>query len=100
MMFFGALSAIGIVLNILLYIDDLKNRGGILDSVDPEKKLAELMTSPEQGGKRRAHGDAEDEDYDMNVDDNVKASLEVYKQNKETRDNLKRSIAKQSMSNN
>jgi len=33
MMYFCALSCIGIVFNAWLYIDDIRNRGSVLDSV-------------------------------------------------------------------
>ena len=34
MMYFSFLACIGIVMNVWLYIDDIKNRDGILDRVD------------------------------------------------------------------
>ena len=39
----------------------------------------------------------DDAELEMNVDDQVKADLLTYKANKEARDNLRRSLAKQSM---
>ena len=99
MMFFSALACLGIIFNVWLYIDDLKNRNGILDSVNPDEMLQKLMTSPEQNN-RRGRDDQEDGDYDMAVDDDIKKSLDVYRTDKGTRDALKRSMAKQSMNNN
>jgi len=101
MMYFSALACCGIVFNVWLYIDDLKNRNGILDAIDKGENLETLMTSP-TGENRRKEFDGEDADYQMETgaDADVKESLKLYKDNKESRDNLKRSIAKQSMSNN
>lgn len=39
----------------------------------------------------------DDAEVEMNVDDQVRADLLAYKENKEVRDSLKRSLAKQSM---
>ena len=55
MIYFCALSLIGLCINIWLYVDDIKYRGGILDKVDngnsaeaeDEKlKVGDFMTSP------------------------------------------------------
>lgn len=43
-LFLGALSVIGIFVNIWLYVDDIKNRNGILHKVPVE--VTEMMTSP------------------------------------------------------
>ena len=74
MIYFSALSCIGIVFNVWLYIDDLRNRGGILDAVDKgETSLENLMTTPTQESKRREaqkHFDSPNEDdVEMNVDE-------------------------------
>lgn len=54
MMYFSGLACVGIVFNVWLYIDDLRNRGGILDKVDNgEDDLTALMTTPVQENKRR-----------------------------------------------
>ncbi len=39
MMYFSFLACCGIVFNVWLYFDDLKNRGGILDAVDNGENL-------------------------------------------------------------
>ena len=52
--YFEVLAVIGILLNLLLYFDDLKNRGGILNKVDKGEQLTELMASPTKDTKRRA----------------------------------------------
>ena len=44
--YFEVLAVIGILLNLLLYFDDLKNRGGILNRVDKGEKLEDLMATP------------------------------------------------------
>lgn len=52
MMYFCGLAVAGICFNVWLYIDDLQNRGGVLDKVDDGEALEDLMTSP-TGEKRR-----------------------------------------------
>lgn len=59
MIYFCFLAVIGIILNVWLYLDDLRNRDGILDRVDDGENLEELMTSP-TGDKRRKFDDGED----------------------------------------
>ena len=39
MMYFSMLAIVGIFLNVWLYMDDLKNRGGVLDKVDEGENL-------------------------------------------------------------
>lgn len=39
MMYFSTLACCGIVFNVWLYYDDIKNRGGILDAVDTGENL-------------------------------------------------------------
>jgi len=39
MMYFCALACMGIIFNVCLYFDDLKNRDGILDRVDDGESL-------------------------------------------------------------
>ena len=103
MMYFSFLACCGIVINLWLYVDDLKNHGGILDAVDNGEKIEEMMTTPVAKDRRKMQKDAmegAEVDIDMNVDGDIKAQLDVYHSNKEARDNLKRSVAKQAMSNN
>ena len=44
--YFELLAIIGICFNLLLYVDDIKNRGGILNRVDKGEKLEDLMATP------------------------------------------------------
>ena len=44
--YFELLAIIGICFNLLLYFDDIKNRGGILNKVDKGEKLEDLMATP------------------------------------------------------
>ena len=39
MMYFSMLSCCGIVFNVWLYFDDIRNRGGILDAIDNGENL-------------------------------------------------------------
>lgn len=52
--YFELLGTIGIILNIILYVDDIKNRGGVLNRVDKGEQINELMASPTKDTKRRA----------------------------------------------
>merc|ERR1711862_260030 len=52
--YFEVLGTIGICLNILLYVDDLKNRGGVLNSVDKGEQLTDLMASPTVDSRKKA----------------------------------------------
>ena len=52
--YFEVLAVIGILLNLLLYFDDLKNRGGILNRVDKGEKLEDLMATPKTETKNKA----------------------------------------------
>lgn len=98
MMYFCFLSAIGIVFNVWLYIDDLKNRGGILDRVDEGENIADLMTSPVADKRRKFEEVEGDDEAEMHVDEDevVKQGLLEYKKNKEMRDSLRHSVAKNS----
>ena len=53
MMYYCALACCGIVFNVWLYFDDLRNRDGILDAVDTGENLENLMTTPIDENKRR-----------------------------------------------
>ena len=103
MMYYSGLACVGIVFNVWLYIDDLRNRGGILDAVDTGENLNELMTTPTDENKRRKakeHFDSPDDDDDMMAvedDEKIKQDLLTYKQDKNVRDSLKRSVGKKSM---
>ena len=103
MMYYSGLACIGIVFNVWLYIDDLRNRGGILDAVDTGENLNELMTTPTDENKRRKmkeHFASPDDDDDVMAvedDEKIKQDLLTYKQDKNVRDSLKRSVGKKSM---
>lgn len=86
-LFLGSLSTIGAFFNCWLYVDDIKNRKGILNNVP--KQIQELITSP-TGGDRKSIITGE-----PGVDDSLGAPIgvEVYEFNKESRDALKRSLA-------
>lgn len=43
------LAGIGLCANVILYYDDINNRGGVLNKVDKSAELKELMTSPPPG---------------------------------------------------
>ena len=82
MMFFALLAAIGICFNVWLYIDDLKNRKGILDAVDKGENLEDLMSTPVAADRRKAAEKAmalkdDDTEVQMNVDgdDDLKNQL-------------------------
>lgn len=54
MMYFSILACCGIGINVWLYVDDLKYRGGILDKVDTGENLEELMSTPVAANRRDA----------------------------------------------
>ena len=73
MMYYSALAIIGIVLNVTLYFDDLRNRGGILDAVDNGENLEDLMSTPVPQEKRRLIKEAmatpdDNAEMEMNLD--------------------------------
>ena len=45
MIYFSAVSLIGVILNFWLYFDDLLKRDGILNKVASEKKVDEIVVS-------------------------------------------------------
>jgi len=101
MMYFSVLACIGIGFNVWLYIDDIKNRNGILDKVDTGENLEELMSTPVAENRRQAQKDAmkgglDDDGAVIEFDGEVTLSQDLlaYKENKEARDTLKRSMAK------
>lgn len=87
------------ILGFVLYFDDLKNRGAILDKVEAGT-TTDMMTSPVIG--RRTEGDGNDNDYEMKEgEDNdevpvaeVASPMDVYKENSDLRASLKRSLAR------
>ena len=88
-LFLGSLSTIGAFFNCWLYVDDIKNRKGVLNNVP--KQIEELITSP-TGGDRKSITPVTGE---PGVDDSlgVPIGVEVYEFNKESRDALRRSLA-------
>lgn len=62
LIYFCFLSAIGFCLNVWLYIDDLKNRGGILDKVDrgEDDEPQDLLTSPTVAQRKKAEEEIEE----------------------------------------
>jgi len=44
MLTLAGFAMIGLIFNIWLYVDDIKNRGGVLDEI--KKKVKDMMTSP------------------------------------------------------
>ena len=76
MIYFSLLSCCGIVFNVWLYIDDIRNRGGILDKVDNGENLEELMSTPVAKNRRddaeRAMREPDDGADVMMVDDDEK----------------------------
>jgi len=101
MVYFCVLSCIGFLINMWIYFDDLKYRGGVLDKVDKGDAASELeggvenfMQSPTMEQRRRAEEDIEKIKAKNQAadDDAVKAGLLEYKTNKAARDSLRRSV--------
>lgn len=74
MIYFSLLACCGIVFNVWLYFDDIRNRGGVLDKVDSGENLEELMSTPVAANRRdeaaRAMKQSDDDaELEMNVDD-------------------------------
>ena len=77
---------VGLVLNIWLYLEDIRNNGGILNKVHKGDGIEEMMKSPTREERRRI-------EQDEGIDQNNKE----YMLHKGARDALKRSMAKRSM---
>ena len=54
LVYFEVLGGIGLCLNLLLYFDDIKNRGGVLNRVDKAEELDVLMASPTVDSRKKA----------------------------------------------
>lgn len=79
MVYYCILAGIGFLLNIWLYVDDIKNRGGILNKVDKGGKdeddvgLNNLQASPTVDQRRKAEqmlgqtNGEEDQEIDMKI---------------------------------
>jgi hypothetical protein len=86
MMTLAAFASIGFFVNLWLYIDDIKNRGSVLNEVKKKgDDMTNMMTSPPPKRKRLGEN-GED------IADGIPA--DIYAENKSTRDALKRSIAR------
>ena len=102
MVYFCFLSIIGFFINIWLYIDDIKNRGGVLDKVDTGEgdggqanPVNDFVASPTQAQRRQNKQDLENlksKDGGMTADEEVKAALLEYRADKSNRDSLRRSM--------
>lgn len=60
--YFDVLALIGIVLNVWLYVDDLKNRGGILNRVDKNETLEERRATENEVQQMRVELSAQEEE--------------------------------------
>ena len=111
MVYYSILAVIGIFFNVWLYVDDIRNRGGILDAIDDGtgQNNKDLMSTPVATNRRseavramQASNSDEDAELEMNYDSQVespaKVDLLTYKSDKDVRNSLRRSLAKQSMS--
>lgn len=88
--FLGFLSLIGMGANIWLYIDDIKNRDGVLDKVP--KSIEELMTSPKSDGRASMPGTTDPTAEDELV---MNTEIDQYGQDGDIRNSLKKQIGKQ-----
>lgn len=77
---------VGILLNIWLYIEDIKNNGGQLNKIHKGDAIEDLLKSPTREERRQV---AEDPD--------ITDKTREYLLHKGARDALKRSMAKRSM---
>lgn len=74
MMYFSGLACIGIFFNVWLYMDDLRNRNGVLDKVDQGENLKDLMSTPTNENNRRKAVEAmaqpdDNAEMEMNLDE-------------------------------
>ena len=99
--YFCILCVIGFFINVWMYLDDLKNRGGVLHYVDngddneDEPKVTDFVTSPTATQRRKAEEEVQElkaKEGGMTADEQVKAALLEYKAEKSNRDSLRRSI--------
>lgn len=97
LLYFEILGAIGLCLNLLLYFDDIKNRGGVLNSVDKVEELEDLMTTPTVAKRDRA--EQMRAELAAGGDAGNKAALLDYKTDKTLRDSLRRSMGQQEIRN-
>lgn len=102
-MFLAGCAFIGMLINIWLMYDDLKNHGGVLYKVDKGDQLAELTLSP--GGDRKQFGDdsvaagelvANEDEMMANakMTSSMRNQLKVYKEDADARQSLRSSMAK------
>lgn len=95
LIYFIFLGCIGLCLNLVLYFDDLKNRGGVLNRVDKAEELDTLMASPTTDNRKKAQQMREE--LAAQGDDSTKAALLNYKTDKALRDSLRRSVGQQAL---
>ena len=76
MIYFCILAASGIIFNVWLYFDDIRNRGGILDAIDDGtgQNNKDLMSTPVPTNRREEalramEAPDDDAEVEMNVDD-------------------------------
>lgn len=89
--FLGSLSLIGAIFNVWLYLDDIKNRGGVLNNV--AKPVQEMMTSPEMP-RRDDPAPTAPVDYLKAEAEIVPEGTVVFEMDPNARQALKRSIGK------
>lgn len=97
LVYFELLGGIGLCLNLVLYFDDIKNRGGVLNRVDKVEELDELMATPTVAKRDKAQQMREE--LAAQGDDSTKAALLNYKTDKTLRDSLRRSVGQQEIRN-
>ena len=102
MIILACFSSIGFVFNVILYLDDINNRGGILDKVDKSTTLQNLITSPvlgEHNPRSTFAASPDGDDMEMLGDDVDLAQgeddLMQYKDDKDSRQALKKYLGKQ-----
>ena len=90
MVILAVFAALGFIVNIFVYIDDIRNRGSMLNKVHTDDNLEALMTSPT--GERKV-----DEGQASQFVDSGNLYLTQGYSDGNARDALKRSIARSSM---
>lgn len=86
--FFAGVCIVGIVLNVWLYIEDIRNNNGQLNKVHRGDAIEDLINSPTGGERKKLEIEQNTE-----LDERTK----IYLLRASARDALKRSIAKRSM---
>jgi len=83
-------ATIGFCVNLWLYLDDIKNRNSVLNEIKKKNEgLTTMMTSPPPTRRSLVPNKGEDgEEIPTGV------AVDIYAENKSTRDALKRSMAR------